>query len=353
MEIINGPEAEPDSVPSTHISISWTLTNFRMYSLNQSSQFAMKIGSMPSDNLTAQLWIRPHQLQSNTFFNYDYTVGLNLGRIVDNKISPVTHDILGEDITFTIRDGDNEVVACQSVLCLPGSTTRASEEFGLDPFEGPIKCLTINCEVEIFLTRRELRRRDLETKVINDFSHLLDSSILSDCVLCVGEHKFPFACHKAILAAKSPVFAAMFTVDMQERETHEVRIVDFEPEVIKHMLSFIYGGSLQVSGLDLDSTMSLLPAADKYCLDDLKDLCEDALVDQISDENCLELLQLGDVFRASRLKNSALRYICDRVLILANQEDWQERLREHPKECLQILVAKSKCLGRQIILIKD
>ena len=40
------------------------------------------------------------------------------------------------------------------------------------------------------------RTRDLETKVINDFSHLLDSSLLSDCVLCVGDHKFSFACHQ-------------------------------------------------------------------------------------------------------------------------------------------------------------
>jgi len=197
------------------------------------------------------------------------------------------------------------------------------------------------------------RTRDLETKVINDFSHLLDSSLLSDCVLCVGDHKFSFACHQAILAAVSPVFAAMFTLDMQEKETKEVRIIDFEPEVIKHMLSFIYGGSLRASGLDINTTKSLLSAADKYFLDDLKVLCEDTLVDRIRDDNCLELLQLGNLFRTSRLKNSALCYICDKTLVLANQEDWQERLSEHPELFLQILVAKSGCLGDQIILIKD
>ena len=48
--------------------------------------------------------------KSSLKYLFFFSVGLNLGRIVDNKISPVTHDILGEDITFTIRDGDNEVV---------------------------------------------------------------------------------------------------------------------------------------------------------------------------------------------------------------------------------------------------
>ena len=36
--------------------------------------------------------------------------------------------------------------------------------------------------------------------------------------------------------------------------------------------------SLRASGLDINTTKSLLSAADKYFLDDLKVLCEDTLV---------------------------------------------------------------------------
>ena len=49
-----------------------------------------------------------------------------------------------------------------------------------------------------------------------------------------------------------------------------------------------------MSGLDLDSTMSLLPAADKYCLDDLKDLCEDALVGKKNNNIVLYSMSIGN-----------------------------------------------------------
>jgi speckle-type POZ protein len=69
-----------------------------------------------------------------------------------------------------------------------------------------------------------------------------------------------FQAHKAVLAARSPVFAAMFEHEMEERKQGRVEITDVETEVLREMLRFIYTG--KAGGLDKMAD-DLLAAADK------------------------------------------------------------------------------------------
>lgn len=94
----------------------------------------------------------------------------------------------------------------------------------------------------------------------DDFGYLFESQKFSDVILCVIGKEF-FA-HKAILAARSPVFAAMFEHEMEEKKQNRVEITDMDPEVLKEMLKFIYTGKApSIDKLDSD----LLAAADKVC----------------------------------------------------------------------------------------
>ncbi|KIH51574.1 BTB/POZ domain protein [Ancylostoma duodenale] len=73
--------------------------------------------------------------------------------------------------------------------------------------------------------------------------------------------------HKAILAARSRVFHAMFEHNMTESERNEVAIDDVEPDVLREMLCFMYtGNSPSVDQM----AQHLIAAADKYHLDRLK-----------------------------------------------------------------------------------
>ncbi|GIX92626.1 speckle-type POZ protein [Caerostris extrusa] len=60
---------------------------------------------------------------------------------------------------------------------------------------------------------------------------LLREKILCDVTLQVGSEEFP--AHKAILAARSPVFKAMFTRDMQETARNAVDISDLDADTVK------------------------------------------------------------------------------------------------------------------------
>ena len=53
-----------------------------------------------------------------------------------------------------------------------------------------------------------------------------------------------FPCHTAILSARSPVFAAMFRHDTQERQRQEVEIPDVEPGVMRALLEHCYTAQL-------------------------------------------------------------------------------------------------------------
>ena len=75
-----------------------------------------------------------------------------------------------------------------------------------------------------------------------------------------GLGRAELACHTNILAARSPVFRAMFKHDTAEARNKVVEMTDIEPEVAQEMLHYIYTGNIRDTGKEAE----LLAAADKY-----------------------------------------------------------------------------------------
>jgi speckle-type POZ protein len=87
---------------------------------------------------------------------------------------------------------------------------------------------------------------DNRRKLCEDLASLLDDKN-ADFVFKV-ENEEIFA-HKAILTARSPVFAAMFQHDMRENKTNEAEVTDVTPAAFKALLQFIYTGHCEVGVL--------------------------------------------------------------------------------------------------------
>ncbi|GIY60099.1 TD and POZ domain-containing protein 3 [Caerostris extrusa] len=98
---------------------------------------------------------------------------------------------------------------------------------------------------------------------------LLREKILCDVTLQVGSEEFP--AHKAILVARSPVFKAMFTRDMQETARNVVDISDLDADTVKRMLLYVYTDTLDHP--EGDCVEKLYFAADKYEILCLKNKC--------------------------------------------------------------------------------
>ena len=84
------------------------------------------------------------------------------------------------------------------------------------------------------------------------------------------------------------MFKEMFRVDMEENEKNELTIDDIEEKVFEELLRSIYTSKL--NGIN-DVGDKLIVAAEKYQLNRLKEECEDALINNISIDNCLDYLK--------------------------------------------------------------
>uniref|UniRef100_A0A8C2ZNB5 Speckle type BTB/POZ protein n=1 Tax=Cyclopterus lumpus TaxID=8103 RepID=A0A8C2ZNB5_CYCLU len=135
---------------------------------------------------------------------------------------------------------------------------------------------------------------------MNALGDLWENSRFTDCFLCVAGQKFQ--AHKAILAARSPVFGATFEHEMEESKKNRVKINDVAPDVFKEVICFIYTGKAP----NLDKMADdLLAAADKYALERLKVMCEDAPCTSLSAENAAEVLVLADLHCAEAAQDAA------------------------------------------------
>ncbi|MEJ1289161.1 hypothetical protein NN561_020201 [Cricetulus griseus] len=158
----------------------------------------------------------------------------------------------------------------------------------------------------------------------DELGQLWENSLFTDCCLVVAGQEFQ--AHKAILAARSPVFRAMFEHDMEEKRKHREEIHDLEPQVFKAMMDFIYNGKVTFLHSMADS---ILRAADKYGLERLKVMCEDALCRDLCVEIAAHTLILADLDSAGQLKIKALDFITAHASEVSETSSWKTMMVLH------------------------
>ncbi|XP_065838694.1 speckle-type POZ protein B-like [Oscarella lobularis] len=227
-----------------------------------------------------------------------------------------------------------------------------AEENGLLPNDK----LTIHCEVSIFDNSENLTGTTKAKHICvppcrlkEDFDSLLDSGCMSDVVLVVRYNKDAavtgmkigdendddsldicreFPAHKAILAARSPVFNAMFEHPMEESRKGKVEIDDISPEVFKDLLRFIYTGTVAEESLQTNAD-DLLAASDKYQLDRLRLMCEETLCSNLNSENAADVLVLADRHSGSQLKSIAIDYINSHPEEVMETDGWKSLVKNN------------------------
>ena len=162
-------------------------------------------------------------------------------------------------------------------------------------------------------------------RLSTDIESMLDTGRFSDCVIACGGQEFP--CHKFILAARSSVFDAMFSHDMEEQIRNRVEIKDLDVNIVQGMIDYIYSGQV----IELESKASgLITAAEKYDLQELKQMCVTSLCNGIRDDNVLDMLVLVETYDLPELRKSALEFTALHKKDVVNQEDWRMKLENYP-----------------------
>ena len=176
-----------------------------------------------------------------------------------------------------------------------------------------------------------------QSKCLEDMENVFLAGMFTDVTFSVQEKEFH--CHKAVLAGRSTVFHTMFTVDMREKNEDRVEIKDIDADTFNEMIIFIYSG--KAKNLQ-QKAASLLMAAEKYNLMDLKAKCEVSLSHDLDVDNVLDMLVLADLHRASNLRDLALKFVADNRKIIMNQKEWREKLTKNPEIMADIIAILAK-----------
>ena len=112
--------------------------------------------------------------------------------------------------------------------------------------------------------------------------HRKDCLKLCDVVLKIGDEHIPT--HRAVLAACSPYFYAMFTSDLVESRQKVVTMKDIDAHVVQQLVEFAYTGKVD---LNVENVQSILATASLVQFHEVRDLCCQFLETQLDPSNCL------------------------------------------------------------------
>jgi BTB/POZ domain len=122
------------------------------------------------------------------------------------------------------------------------------------------------------------------------YKNIFENEVLSDFQLKMNDG-VTLKAHKSILVARSPVFFKMLTTDMKEAKQGFVEVPDFNSKTMRELLRFMYCS--EVENLD-EIANDLIFAAEKYEVQQLKELCIDHIISKLTRENVLDALIIAD-----------------------------------------------------------
>lgn len=172
----------------------------------------------------------------------------------------------------------------------------------------------------------------LNENLVKDLKNIwlkIEKDDVVDIVIGTGQVK----AHKSILAARSPVFAAMLQHDTKEKCTNTIIVEDIDVSTFQMMLKFIYSNNLERGDWSANNAYNLLPVADKYMLHELKEKCEQLLINHVSRDNCGKLLGYADINSAEKLKYAAMKIVKSELKMRKIPQETMEKLQTCSDYC--------------------
>ena len=130
------------------------------------------------------------------------------------------------------------------------------------------------------------------------------SPSICDLVICAQNETFHV--HKCLMIAACDYFDAMLRSGMQETRASSIELKGVSAQGLRAVVNFIYTGELKLS---MSNIGEILRAVSHLQVQFALKLCEDYLIEETTVENCIEMLQLAEMFSIANVKNAVNRYI--------------------------------------------
>ncbi|XP_014229085.1 speckle-type POZ protein-like A [Trichogramma pretiosum] len=290
---------------------TWTIENYRLLKFKVGERITSpKFGVGSDEKNYFQLWMYPEGVHKES----EGYISVYLTPVIDSTKRP--DKLVCKWTMSAVNDG---TVVDKFTLHLDFATDNfngyGTPKFyalkNIDKLISAENTVTIQCELEIF------KEFESSLKLDNiNITHQINNKInLDSLFLCEefsdirirtsDENDIP--AHKAILAAASPVFKAMFTHNMLENKENSVNITDTTNNTVIEMLRYIYTAEVIINKVDI--TIELLEVADKYQIDNLKIECEKILYSDLSSENAIKILIAAHKYKTKYLEDETIKFI--------------------------------------------
>lgn len=161
---------------------------------------------------------------------------------------------------------------------------------------------------EMLTGQRLCQSKSHQDSVLSALNQQRKEGLLCDVTLVAGEQKFH--AHKAVLAACSDYFRAMFSLCMVESEADEVTLQGVTSIGLKHALDFAYTGQIVLEPAVIQDVLS---AGSHLQLLELLGLCSHYLIQELSSVNYLELYRVADLFHLPALEEAVVGFLVEHL----------------------------------------
>ena len=140
-------------------------------------------------------------------------------------------------------------------------------------------------------------------KVLKRVHSLRKYAKLCDVILrCEGKE---IPTHRAVLAACSPYFQAMFTNELKESSQQVVDLKDVHPDILADLVDFIYTGVIDIS---VQNVQDVLSVASLLQVTEVMELCCSFLHRNLEPQNCLGIRNFAEAHGCQELSNAVDQY---------------------------------------------
>jgi len=174
--------------------------------------------------------------------------------------------------------------------------------------------------------------------ILDDLKNLVNCPHYSDVKFQLDDGAKVFG-HKLILS-RCAYFKAMFENDFSESTTNSdsIAIPEISSDVFLLLMTYLYTDEIEAADkLDFLKAMSVFIAADRFGIDRLKRICEQAILLDIAPENACEIFHAADLHAANILRKKSLEFILRHYDVVVKTEAFEELARSNIELALELI----------------
>ncbi|KAL1347530.1 hypothetical protein AAHE18_07G012400 [Arachis hypogaea] len=173
--------------------------------------------------------------------------------------------------------------------------------------------------------------------VLESVGRMLIEKIHTDITINASDGSI--GAHRAVLAARSPVFHSMFKHNLKENDDSTINISDMSIGSCQAFINYLYG--VIEDEEFFKHRLELLHAANKYDICDLRDVCSESLAEDIDSSNVLERLQDSYLYQLPKLKLHCMQYLVKFGRIFDIEDDFNAFLQTVDKDLVIQLLGEA------------